>query len=310
MTITTVSFYRRYHGYTGGHQKVRDYLEHMLALDNMSATLWLENRARIQTKLFDGIDGVTYQERYCPEQADIVFLAGLDWQGYLPHFNESQPRLNLIQHVRHGDAGHPLFAFLQHRAVRLCVSEAVRQAILPYANGPCITVKMGHRIPNLTCKKQHQLYILATKAPQLGQQVAEAATRQGLKVLLHCQPVERQEVHLAMARSLVTLTLPNKTEGFFLPGIEAMALSDWAIVPDCIASREYTLNGANISSCERDPEACLEAVLKALQTRRGVLGAIRRWQGAKLAHGYSIGAERKALHQIMQKLPMLWAEIS
>jgi hypothetical protein len=53
-------------------------------------------------------------------------------------------------------------------------------------------------------------------------------------VVIHDTPTEREQVYQAMAESVVVIPLPNKTEGFFLPGIEALA--DWAVVPDCIAS--------------------------------------------------------------------------
>jgi len=93
----------------------------------------------------------------------------MDWQVYLPFFDLKQVKINLIQHVRHGDKSHPLFEFLKHKAIRLCVSEAVKEAIEPYANGPYFTIKMGHRIPKISRPKRYDLYILATKQPQLGQ---------------------------------------------------------------------------------------------------------------------------------------------
>ncbi|MBT1064909.1 hypothetical protein KJY73_15050 [Bowmanella sp. Y26] len=268
--------------------------------------LWLENRSAIQTGLFEDIDNVEYEQNYRPDLADIVFLAGMDWDDYLPFANDAQPKINLIQHVRHGDKQHPLFKFLSHRAIRLCVSEAVRQAILPYANGPCLTIRMGHKIPLLTYPKSTQLYILATKNPELGGRVKNDAIKLGLSVVLHDKPVERHVVHQSMAQSIVTLTLPNKTEGFYLPGIEAMALSDWAIVPDCVASREYSSSFANVTVCERDTAACIYAVQGALASYRGVSGRLRRWMGKRIAQSYSLRAEQRAVQKVFQQIPSLW----
>ncbi|GGO63578.1 glycosyltransferase [Bowmanella pacifica] len=306
MSRKTVSFHRRYLAYTGGHQKVRDYMGHLLAQDSFSLRLWLENRSAIQPTLFEGIDKVSYESEYRPDLADIVFLAGMDWDDYLPFASEAQPKINLIQHVRHGNKHHPLFKFLSHRAIRLCVSEAVRQAILPHANGPCFTIRMGHEFPKVTYPKVFQLYILATKNPDLGISVRDKAAKLGLSVILHDKPVERSAVHQAMSQSLVTLALPNNTEGFYLPGIEAMALSDWAIVPDCIASREYSLSSANISVCERDSEACIAAIQEALVRGRGISGIIRRWKGRRIAQSYSLKTEQLAVQRVFQQIPSLW----
>ena len=101
------------------------------------------------------------------QKSDIVFLAGMDWQSYLPHKDSEQDVVNLVQHVRHGDSYIPLHQFLQHKALRICASEEVRQAILPYANGECVTIKKGHTIPTFSIEKSLELYILGKKNPKL-----------------------------------------------------------------------------------------------------------------------------------------------
>ena len=117
-----------------------------------------------------------------------------------------------------------LHAFLEHKAIRLCVSEAVRQAILPYANGPCLTIKMGHDVPQLKSEKVQDVYILANKQPEMGQEIAAALKLAGINVLMHDTYVDKHLVLSAMASSRVSLLLPNKTEGFYLPGIEGDAV--------------------------------------------------------------------------------------
>ncbi len=306
VSLKSVSFHRWYHGYTGGHQKVRDYLQHTLAVENFQVNLWLENKAKIKADLFEQIPEVNYQPHYNPIGADIVFLAGLDWNAYLPLMQSSQVKLNLIQHIRHGDPNHPLHAFLQHRAIRLCVSEAVRQAILPYANGPCFTIKMGHDIPVIKANKVRDLYILAPKQPQLGHAIADWAKKQGLSFLLDDVAVERESVYQNMASSRISIPLPNKTEGFFLPGIEAMALSDWGIVPDCIASREYSKRGANISVCDLDLSSCCDAIDDAMRKLSRWSGAYYRHRGKKRAQNYSLSKERMKYQQILTNVSQIW----
>ena len=306
MLKKSISFHRQYGAYSGGHQKVCDYIHHTVASGLFAPSLYLANNSAVQTQLFEHIQGLEYSPRYSPERAKVVFLAGMDWQAYQPFFDPKQVKINLIQHVRHGDKNHPLFAFLQHRAIRLCVSDAVKEAIEPYANGPCFTIRMGHDIPKLSRAKRYDLYILATKQPELGKRLFEWAKSIGLRVLIHDNATEPELVYQAMAESVVVSPLPNKTEGFFLPGIEAMALADWAVVPDCIASREYTLDRANISRCELNAQACEKAIAHALIQVKGWKSFVSKWHGRRLSASYSPKQERQSYQRILRNLNNIW----
>jgi hypothetical protein len=302
----TISFHRQYNAYTGGHQKVRDYIGHTLSSDNFAPQLWLENNSEIRTNLFSHIDGLTYQQRYAPDKTDWVFLAGMDWQAYAPFFDHEQPKLNLVQHIRHSDKNHPLFQFLQHKAIRLCVSDAVKNAIEPFANGPCLTIKMGHVIPKITVPKSYDLYILATKQPKLGMELKQWADSKGLSVLIHDKPVEQEAVHIGMAASRVGIVLPNKTEGFYLPGIEAMALCDWAVVPDCVASREYSLKKANVTQCELGLTHCQTAIEHAFMMCNKWTLPVKKWHGRKISLGYRLDRERQTFKKVLNTALSLW----
>jgi hypothetical protein len=301
-----VSFHREYSSYTGGHQKVFDYLNHTADCVGYSANLYLSKSSKFTPYLFDDIKGVEYSKTYRPDLSDVVFLAGIDWQTYQKFYDPNQIKINLIQHVRHADKSQPLFQFLQHKAIRICVSEAVKDAIEPYANGPCFAIKMGHDIPKLHIAKQYDLYILATKQPSLGHQLFEWATSIGLKVLLHDKATERDLIYQSMAKSVVAVTLPHKTEGFYLPGIEAMALADWAIVPDCIASREYSITSANVTRCELNAQACENAIELALVQVKGWRFFVRKWNGRRLCARYTPKQERQSYQHILRNLDNIW----
>lgn len=306
MLKKNISFHRQYREYSGGHQKVCDYIHHTVTSGLFAPSLYLAGSSEVQKELFNDIQGLEYTAQYSPEGADVVFLAGMDWQAYQPFFNSQQVKINLIQHVRHGDKNHPLFEFLKHRAVRLCVSDAVKEAIEPFANGPCFTIKMGHRIPKLSRPKRYDLYILATKQQHLGQQLFECAKGMGLRVVIHNTPTERELVYQAMAESVVVIPLPDKTEGFFLPGIEAMALADWAVVPDCIASREYSSNRANISRCDLNYISCEKAIKDALIQVKTWKLFVNKWYGRRLSANYSLKREQQRYCHILHNLDEIW----
>ena len=299
MNSKSISFLRHYHGYTGGHQKVHDYLTHFIAM-GWRPSLYLSNKAKTNRTLFENIPSVEYQESFNPNDADIVFLAGMDWQDYLPIRDAKKPVINLIQHVRHADKNEALFAFLKEPAIRLCVSNSVKEAIAPFANGPCHVIKMGHKLDILPISHSNDIYILANKQPQLGRKICEWAKDRGLSVILHDSTQEKASVTKAMAESFMTLALPHKTEGFYLPGIEAMFYSKVAIVPYCVANKEYFCKGANMLVPHYTEESIKKAILSCL--KRGTIeNCFREYIGKKIARQYSLHNERKTLSACLRK---------
>ncbi len=263
--------------------------------------LYVQNRCAVMPHLFENIENVEYQEQYDPSVADVVFLAGMDWKHYLPHQAEHHRVINLIQHVRHADPDLELFGFLKQKALRICVSDAVRDAIAPYANGECITIPMGHSIPTIVRDKELELYILGRKNPDFANRMDNWAKEQGIKTKTDTGLVDRKSVFENFARSKVSLVLPHSTEGFFLPGIEAMALSDVVVVPDCIANREYCLPETNITRCDYTETACQNAILDAQARLLSPAHAYRKFRGERLARSYSLTAERDAYRDLLTK---------
>lgn len=294
-----VSFIRHYNGYTGGHQKVRDYIQHFTDL-NWQANLFAQVKSATMPGLFSNIPKVNYQQHYDPANADLVFLAGMDWEAYLPLGIKNKTVINLIQHVRHADPNQPLFAFLAQPAVRICVSQSVRQAILPHANGPVYTIPMGHKIEMGEHEKNNDIYILANKQPELGRRLAQYFQEQQLSVICHDHYVEKDSVLTAMAFSSISVTLPHTTEGFYLPGIEAMALSEIAVVPDCVASIEYSGRFNNALRCELDYEDIIATIQKALHLRNTTADLwLRKKLGKSQVAKYSLLAEKINLQKVI-----------
>lgn len=294
-----VSFIRNYTSYTGGHQKVRDYMQHFIDL-GWHTSFYKRGTSQTEPRLFSCISGVNYQAQYQPEDADLVFLAGMDWQDYLALGIKNKNIINLIQHVRHADPAQPLFEFLSQPAIRICVSESVRQAILPHANGPVHTIPMGHRISKKPEKRTNDIYILANKQPELGNKLADYFLSHQYSVICHNKYVQKHEVLNAMASSHISITLPHITEGFYLPGIEAMALSDIAIVPDCVASVEYTKGFNNAMRCILDYHSIIDAhSLAKKNIQSPVKLALLKYIGMKTVKSHSLEKERFTLNKLL-----------
>ena len=126
----TILFFRDYQEYTGGHQKVADYFSHLKASSDFDPTIAFSSATKwdIKNPWFP-----EYQDQslaFTPTNYDYTFLAGMDWQVYLPSLRpQNQPVINLIQHVRHADPAQPMHQFLSERAIRICVSPEVAEAI-------------------------------------------------------------------------------------------------------------------------------------------------------------------------------------
>lgn len=294
------AFYRDYQRYTGGHQKFRDYLEHTAALPNTECSLYVENSCSIMPNLFKSIPNVSTVHAYQPENADVAFLAGMDWNVYLKHKKSGQNVVNLVQHVRHADPTHPLHSFLSHRALRICVSEAVRQAILPFANGDCVTIKMGHTIPIVKEQKQWDLYILGKKNPKMAETIENWAALKNMRVRADSGLVSREAVFSNLAKARVALVLPNPTEGFFLPGIEAMALADRVVVPDCVGNREYCQPYTNITLCDYNAESCIKALEFAFDRLNTSMQMFEKFRGVRSADSYNMQTERSRYQEILE----------
>lgn len=250
--------------------------------------------------LFSDVPNVLHSHFYEPEKADVVFLAGKDWKAYLPKRVKEQRVINLIQHVRHGDKNHPLFHFLEHEALRICVSEPVREAILPYANGDCVTIKMGHSIPDVSAETDLDLYILGKKNSKFAADIELWARDSGITVYADTGLVARENVFKNFARAKVSLVLPNPTEGFFLPGIEAMALSERVVVPDSVGNRGYCKPNTNITLCDYDKLACITAIEEAFLKLKKPVHQFEKFRGVREARSYTMVAERETYHKLLK----------
>src|SRR5207248_7962383 len=108
-----VLFHRDFRGFTGGHLKVWNYFNHVRASKSFEPRIaftpgskWDETNPWSAAK--------EYVTEWKPEMADVLFLAGLDWNS-LPATapNEpSKPVINLIQHPRHADPDDAVYPFL------------------------------------------------------------------------------------------------------------------------------------------------------------------------------------------------------
>ena len=303
MKPVRILFRRDFKEYTGGHGKVWDYFNHAVALgldarvyltpDSLrdDSNPWLSMPQRIEPA-------------WQPEKADLLFLGGMDWAA-VPAFDTLNiPIINLVQHVRHSDPALPLRRFLSRQAWRICVSRAVSEAIVATGEvaGAVRVIPAALNLPAIESASgnaRHEVFIGAFKNPVLGQSLHELLKRQGLAATLSTNWLPRRDFLEALARAHTAVLLPHATEGFFLPGLEAMALDCAVVMPDCTGNSEYAVDGFNcLMPAPTAPS--LSAAVARLQDHG--LHASVRTAGRQTAARHTLLGEREAFASVLAEV--------
>jgi hypothetical protein len=265
----TVLFHRDFRAFTGGHLKVWDYFNHVAASPQHESRIaftadskWDATNPWVESK-----SSVTKWE---PEKADVLFLAGTDWRALAAadRAKFSKPIINLIQHPRHAEAGSELRGFLKHRAVRICVSHEVADAITATGevNGPVFAIPNGldlQTIPHPPINRKIDIFISGFKAPELAKEVDAALKGEAPNTLCLTDRLSRAEYLAHLSNAKTAVVLPRPREGFFLPALEAMACGAIAVCPDCVGNRSFCENGVNCFRPDYDRDAVVNATIAA-----------------------------------------------
>ncbi|MFK5971008.1 MAG: glycosyltransferase [Candidatus Marithrix sp.] len=236
-------FYRDFQSFTGGHLKVWDYFNHTLQskqyypqIHFSPTTIWENN---------PWLNHAQINKTWQLEQANCLFLAGLDWNvlTQIPDI----PIINFIQHIRHSVPTDPRYIFLRNKAIRICVSEEVTEALRTsqQINGPIFTNPNGINIQALSIvKHRYNLLIAGLKQPTLAINLQKHLNIENVKVLI--SPLARKDFLNIINQAKITVFLPSSyDEGFFLPALEGMVLNTMVICPDCVGNRSFCKHYVN-----------------------------------------------------------------
>jgi hypothetical protein len=313
-----VLFHRDFRRFTGGHLKVWHYFNHVRSspVHTAHVSFTRESVWDAGNPWAEARDSVVEQpERFDP---DVVFLAGLDWIRVGPRARRRprRPVINLVQHVRHAEPDDPRYGFLRHRAVRICVSHEVAEAIegTGRVNGPVLTIPNGLDLDRLPAPappaaRDIDLLVVATKQRERGAGLLPRLERTGRRAHLLGDPVPRPEFLAWVNRARVTLFLPGRTEGFYLPALEGMALGTVVVCPDCVGNRSFCLPGVNAlrpAYTDADIVDQAEAALALPGDAAYALVAA----GSLTAREHDLGIERARFLEVLNDLPTLWGHPS
>jgi hypothetical protein len=308
-----VLFHRDFRAFTGGHLKVWDYFNHVASSPAYepriafspetswdSTNPWSDSRGHV----------VEWQ----PEKADLLFLAGTDWRA-LPESERKRfgkPIINLIQHPRHADPKSELRGFLKNRAVRICVSEEVADAIkaTEEVNGPVFAIPDGIDLSSVPkgkpwSERAIDVLICGLKAPELARDVQAAFADQNWTIQCLTKWIPRQDYLALLSNAKITVFLPRPVEGFYLPSLEGMAAGTIVVCPDCLGNRGFCEDKANCFRPEYATDEIALAARIALQQSQAERARMLE-NAAATVRMHSLERERESFFQILAKIEELW----
>jgi len=308
-----VLFHRDFRAFTGGHLKVWDYFNHVASSPDHEARITFSPGSKWNsTNPWFNLRGNVVE--WDPAKADMLFLAGTDWR-VLPeserkHFDK--PIINLIQHPRHADLKSELRGFLKNRAVRICVSEEVADAIkaTEEVNGPVFAIPDGIDLSSVPKAKPWNeraidVLICGLKAPELARDVPTAFADQNWTIQCLTKWIPRQDYLALLSNAKITVFLPRPVEGFYLPSLEGMAAGTIVVCPDCLGNRGFCEDKVN---CFRPEYATDEIALAArIALQQSQVERARMLENAKATvRMHSLEREREGFARILKQINQLW----
>ena len=322
--VRTVWFYRDYQGLTGGQVKHSHYFDHVLRMPGFAPKITFRGEPSNESHALEcralwpaGDEGPA--ARWEPGRRDVLFLAGVDWRYLAESGLESlpNPRINLIQHVRHAQEGTELHRYLAHRAIRICVSREVADAISATGRveGPIMTIPNGIDVQpavpaegDLAAAHQARprpITIVGYKRPDLARALSRRLDEERIAHPPATEFLDRRRFLERLAESRVAVCLPRAEEGFYLPALESMAAGCLVVTLDCIGNRGFCRHGENCLIAEPGPDSLFDAAKKALALsapeREGLLRRAR-----DTAAGHSLDTERARFHAVLEDADRLW----
>ena len=320
-----VWFHRGYRTVTGGSIKHSHYFEHVLSMPGFAPRVALigepsnEAYARTLRQLWPARESAAVA-RWEPGSRDVLFIEGMDWRYLAKSGLESLPNpgIGFIQGVRHARAQEQpvLYRYLAEKAVRICVSQEVADAISATGRprGPVLTIPNGIDVtpfepagegsPAGYDKRRLAVTIVGYKSPDLALGLSERLDAERIDHLLVMKFLDRSAFLALLAESRVAVCLPYAEEGFYLPAIEAMASGCLVVTLDCVGNRGFCRHDETCLIAEPGPESLFRAMKRALAMSAPERGRMHR-RAQDTAARHSLEAERKRFHVVLGDIDRL-----
>ena len=275
-------------GLAGGVIKVLDYADHGRRA-GMAVTLWAPEEVPADDPLLSTLPvldrllsgGVEHRllaslDSDHLDTSDVVLFTEPAHAALIDRLSIPPERVvHLVQGTRHATPtwnGGLHYRLLHRPYVRIAVSEKVRDAIAPHVHPalPLHLVPEGHDIDYFEVERPpidpHQTIrvLYSTWKSDLGDRVAALCEDDGFAFTPMRTPKSWPQLANHYRSTDIFLGCPGPEEGFYLPGLEAMAAGCVVVMALVGGNEAYAQDGVNMIACAYDDAQGHAAALRAL----------------------------------------------
>ena len=312
-------------GTSGGQLKVRDAFEHFKASDLFEPfvyfgpeTIWFDNPGNFWLPYRDNA-----LRKWEILPTDILFFAGHDWK-ILSEEDAQHPPVPVISiaQPRHTDPNDLRNKFLQYPSIRIAKSSIGKKILEEYGvNGPVYlipdSIDFSH-LPDSNPNPDLDILIVGLKNPDLAKQLYHKLTKQPLwgnkhsrKVAIQIPPkLPTRADFLALlnrAKIVVFLPLPAEfgSEGFYLPALEAMAMSKLVVCPYAVGNIDFCIPDVTCLQPEYNLNALYKMACIALEMSDTDKEKMTK-AAKKISENHDIQLEKKSLIKLLHQADDIW----
>jgi glycosyltransferase involved in cell wall biosynthesis len=134
-------------------------------------------------------------------------------------------------------------------------------------NGPIHTIENGIDLSLLPPPPSDQqgVLIAGLKNPELAKSLCDRLRGHSIEVECLTSHIPRSVYLEKLSKTRIAVTLPNKTEGFYLPALEAMAMGLALVCPDCVGNRSFCRDCVTCLMPEMDLKSLEAASLRLVE---------------------------------------------
>lgn len=249
-------------------------------------------------------------------EPDILFLnSGKDWIKYSQNrkIEPEVPIVSPVNNFRATKPGHPSFDFLGRKAIRLCPSPELYKAVNNHPNTVGETIYMPNGVgvsEEASTQKNNKIIdvlIVGNKNTDLANQLFNEIQNLNLNIEVEVinSWISKDEFQIKLAQSKISVHLPKQVEEHYIPGIEAMMLNSFVIIPDCIGNRSYSLDQETCVISPYDLHGFKTALNQVLSLSDDEFNRIVQ-HAEESTHQYSMAIERVSLYKALKLAVRLW----
>ena len=319
-------FVMPFSGVGGGNVKVLHYLEHARAC-GIRVGLWItQDDGPVDWSPVSVSDVHIPTPTTLDEWDSIFFTWPGDWPEISKRISPTRPDpqiIHIIQHVRHVDPdfidGYALRLLNTQPFSRICVSPEVHDVIKPHVANDSflatipnvIDTRIFHPSFRLLPSAEPRTVLYTNWKTRFGDHIRQAwnstPTANTLKFESVNEMISQHELAKRLRTADIFIGTPNKTEGFYLTPMEAMASKVVVVCPDVVGNRSFCVPNVTCLMPEyEDLTGHIQALERLIDDHHLRQTIVRN--GYRAARTRQWWDERSAFLKFLQSIPVSMPE--